>query len=104
MSNENEDLISSLYPPPPPYHKFFTQENKRKLSEWEIEQKQQRGDETAIPPGELRFLVPPKQPDGTQYRGYGNIWLFEDKLPSLKDSQWEQLYVDDDENINYLFY
>ncbi|KAK6868754.1 Mediator of RNA polymerase II transcription subunit 7, partial [Candida tropicalis] len=57
------------------------------------------GDETAIPPGELRFLVPPKQPDGTQYRGYGNIWLFEDKLPSLKDSQWEQLYVDDDENI-----
>lgn len=99
MSNENEDLISSLYPPPPPYHKFFTQENKRKLSEWEIEQKQQRGDETAIPPGELRFLVPPKQPDGTQYRGYGNIWLFEDKLPSLKDSQWEQLYVDDDENI-----
>lgn len=99
MSNENEDLISSLYPPPPPYYNFFTQENKRKLSEWEIEQKQQPGDETAIPPGELRFLVPPKQPDGTQYRGYGNIWLFEDKLPSLKDSQWEQLYVDDDENI-----
>ncbi|RCK57744.1 Mediator of RNA polymerase II transcription subunit 7 [Candida viswanathii] len=107
MSNENEDLISSLYPPPPPYYKFFTQENIQKLSEWELTQKQspppppQEQEElsTVVPPGELRFLVPPKQPSGTQYRGYGNIWHFEDKLPSLKESQWTQLYVDDDESI-----
>lgn len=52
-----------------------------------------------LPPGELKFLVPPKTPTGTNYRGYGNIWSFEDKLPNLKESNWEQLYQDDDESI-----
>ncbi|KAI5953476.1 MED7 [Candida jiufengensis] len=79
-----EDLISSLYPPPPPYIKFFTNENLEKLKH-------------QPPEGDLKFLVPPKQPQGSQYRGYGNIWSFEDKLPNLKDTQWKQLY--NDENL-----
>ncbi|ABN68608.2 predicted protein [Scheffersomyces stipitis CBS 6054] len=119
MSTANGDLISSLYPPPPVYVKFFTTENLNKLQEWqrqqndeEIETKQEEADDKdekdnekqnetqdTVPPGELRFLVPPQPPSGTHYRGYGNIWSFEDKLPSLKSANWEQLYKDDDESI-----
>lgn len=94
--SENEDLISSLYPPPPPYFKFFTEENRAKLEAW---QKDHDGKEQLVPepPGELKFLVPPKQPEGTHYRGYGSLWSFEDKLPSLEDLGWKKLYesVDD---------
>lgn len=93
----NEDLISSLYPPPPPYVKFFTSENLNELALWN--QKKIDNSDQELPPGELKFLVPPKPPSGTHYRGYGNIWSFEDKLPSLKDANWEQLYQDDDESI-----
>ncbi|CAK9437976.1 uncharacterized protein LODBEIA_P23540 [Lodderomyces beijingensis] len=102
MSNE-DDLISSLYPPPPPFVKFFTEENLAKLQEWKDQQSQQQQEEdpddkkdgSSVPPKELQFLVPPAKPAGTQYRGYGNIWSFEDKLPNLKDTQWTQLYQDD---------
>lgn len=89
----SEDLISALYPPPPPYVKFFTGENLEKLESFE-------GDfnENNIT-GELKFLVPPKPPAGNHYRGYGNIWSFEDKLPSLKNSNWDQLYKIDDDKI-----
>lgn len=109
---ENEDLISSLYPPPPPYYKFFTQENKDKLEEWKKAQEdsateghqdspqkdpQENQQKDTEPPGELRFLVPPTQPEGSHYRGYGSLWSFEDKLPSLEDLGWKRLYesVDD---------
>ncbi|KAK6461701.1 mediator of RNA polymerase II transcription subunit 7 [Scheffersomyces coipomensis] len=111
-----EELISSLYPPPPPYVKFFTDENLNKLEDWKVnkaqqqqqqqqrelqdgESKEEEEEEDIVPPGELRFLVPPKAPEGSHYRGYGNIWSFEDKLPSLKSANWEQLYPDDDESI-----
>lgn len=92
--SENEDLISSLYPPPPPYFKFFTEDNKQKLESWK---KDNPDTSDAEPPGELKFLVPPKQPEGTHYRGYGSLWSFEDKLPSLEDLGWKKLYesVDD---------
>ncbi|KAL6450622.1 MED7 Mediator of RNA polymerase II transcription subunit 7 [Candida maltosa Xu316] len=96
MSNTSEDLISSLYPPPPPYYKFFTEENIQKLATWQSEKPTTT---TTTNTEDAEEQVPPDPPPGTQYRGYGNIWLFEDKLPSLKDSQWKQLYVDDDENI-----
>ncbi|EDK43881.1 hypothetical protein LELG_02060 [Lodderomyces elongisporus NRRL YB-4239] len=104
MSND-EDLISSLYPPPPPFVKFFTPENLTKLQAWKDQQEQEKqpepqeslasqGEEndSALPPGELQFLIPPSKPSGSQYRGYGNIWSFEDAFPSLKDTQWPQLY------------
>ncbi|CAI5758361.1 unnamed protein product [Candida verbasci] len=88
MSNENEDLISSLYPPPPPFYEFFTPENVEL-----IENLKNKEEEEEIK-GELKFLVPPKQPAGEQYRGYGNVWSFIDKLPDLKETQWKQLYPD----------
>ncbi|EGW31328.1 uncharacterized protein SPAPADRAFT_140580 [Spathaspora passalidarum NRRL Y-27907] len=101
MSNTNEDLISSLYPPPPPYVKFFTNENLAKLAQWEQQRKSEPSENTVeVPPGELRFLVPPAPPSGSHYRGYGNIWSFEDKLPSLKSTNWRQLYpAENDESI-----
>jgi mediator of RNA polymerase II transcription subunit 7 len=122
-----EDLISSLYPPPPPYVKFFTNENLNRLEQWKAQNNPHEsstvepskngtntgeGDDddigstskdedsnSLVPPGELRFLVPPSPPQGTHYRGYGSVWSFEDKLPSLKESNWQQLYSDDDESI-----
>lgn len=101
--SENEDLISSLYPPPPPYFKFFTEENRAKLEAWQKDHDEKSSNDTELaqllaePPGELKFLVPPKQPEGTHYRGYGSLWSFEDKLPSLEDLGWKKLYesVDD---------
>ncbi|OVF09805.1 putative mediator of RNA polymerase II transcription subunit [Clavispora lusitaniae] len=90
-----DELISSLYPPPPPYYKFFTEENVEKFQKW----CETHNVEEELPPGELRFQVPPKVPSGEQYRGYGSLWALENKLPSLKASGWRQLYNDDDETI-----
>ncbi|CCG22121.1 RNA polymerase II mediator complex subunit [Candida orthopsilosis Co 90-125] len=100
MSTSNsEDLISSLYPPPPPFVKFFTGENLAKLEEIRktttaIESEEGDVDSGEHIKGELKLLVPPEVPSGSQYRGYGNIWSFKDKLPNLKDTQWKQLYND----------
>lgn len=90
-----DELISSLYPPPPPYYKFFTKENVDRFREWS----ENNIDDDELPPGELRFQVPPKVPLGEQYRGYGSLWALENKLPSLKTLGWRQLYSDDDETI-----
>lgn len=90
-----DELISSLYPPPPPYYKFFTEENVDKFKKW----CETHNVEEELPPGELRFQVPPKVPLGEQYRGYGSLWALENKLPSLKALGWRQLYNDDDETI-----
>lgn len=90
-----DELISSLYPPPPPYYKFFTEENVEKFQKW----CETHNVEEELPPGELRFQVPPKVPLGEQYRGYGSLWALENKLPSLKALGWRQLYNDDDETI-----
>lgn len=87
-----DDLISSLYPPPPPYYKYFTDEKVAKFEEW----KKTDGEN---PQGELKLQVPPEIPTGDQYRNYGSIWALENKLPSLKDSGWRQLYNDHDETI-----
>lgn len=102
ITRMSEDLISSLYPPPPPYFKFFTQENLNKVDSWKKEQDQEESspeDPRKVPEGELQFLIPPEQPSGTHYRGYGNLWSFEDKLPSLKEAGWTQLYKEEDELI-----
>ncbi|ODV77038.1 MED7-domain-containing protein, partial [Suhomyces tanzawaensis NRRL Y-17324] len=112
MSGVDGDLISSLYPPPPVYYKYFTPENIEKFQEWKTKQDEETlttqdqqpeeadtTKEPPLPPGELKLQVPPKAPEGTHYRGYGNVWAFEDKLPSLKSANWEQLYKDDDESI-----
>lgn len=88
-----EDLISSLYPPPPKFYEYFTAENLEKLRLLESE-----GRDSSLE-GELKLLVPPSPPLGMHYRGYGNIWSFEDRLPTLKTAQWQQLYEDDDEHI-----
>lgn len=110
MTSTNEDIISSLYPPPPPYFKYFTEENLNNLEIWKnkaqdemqidkTDLEQVKEDQDIKAPGQLKFLVPPKQPDGDHYRGFGNLWSFEDKLPGLKELGWTQLYKDDDELI-----
>lgn len=92
MSQPAEDLISSVYPPPPLFYKYFTEENLSK-----VESKKQAGEPIE---GELKLLEPPEAPSGTHYRGYGNIWSFEDKLPKLSEMGLQQLYKDDDNNEN----
>lgn len=94
LQNENfdmsEDLISSLYPPPPVFYKYFTEENLKKYE-------QAKDSDTPIE-GELKLFSPPEKPSGTHYRGYGNIWSFEDKLPKLSEMGHTQLYQDNEEN------
>lgn len=82
-----------MYPPPPPYYKYFTELNLSDFKLW----KESHPD--TPPAGELRLLVPPEIPTSDQYRGYGSVWLLENKLPSLKDLGWRQLYSDEDETI-----
>lgn len=92
MSQPAEDLISSVYPPPPLFYKYFTEENLSLLKD-----KKQAGEPVE---GELKLLEPPEVPEGTHYRGYGNIWSFEDKLPKLSEMGLQQLYKDDESNEN----
>lgn len=87
----SEDLISSLYTPPPLFYKYFTPENVQKLEQIE--------DPSSVE-GELKLLIPPPRPPGTHYRGYGNIWSFEDKLPKLSDMGYRQLYEETNDNTN----
>lgn len=92
----SEDLISSLYPPPPPYYKYFTQAHRDQYAEWAASSENSAGN---APPGELKFQIRPELPLGDQYRGYGSVWSLENKLPSLKELGWEQLYNEEDEKI-----
>lgn len=110
--SDGDDLISSLYPPPPPYYKYFTEENAEKLATWKANKLSQQSDaksedaEQVLPEsdsqvtGELKFLIPPKPPQGSHYRNYGNVWSFEDKLPSLKEMGLTQLYPEEDSTIS----
>lgn len=91
-----EDLISSLYPPPPPFYNYFTTENIERYEEL----KGAKDDQDIEPEGELKFLKPPTPPSGEHYKGYGNLWSFEDKLPKLSDIGWEQLYKEDDDELD----
>lgn len=111
----NED-IAALYPPPPPYYEFFTKENIEKANQWikeneEALAKMQNSNKQEISeekgseeekqtneleiPNDIRFLIPPKRPEGPSYRLFGDMWLFKDQMPTLKEMNVEQLYEDE---------
>lgn len=87
---DNPD-IASLYPPPPPYYRFFTKENVSKYIQLKADGET---DESISEMVNLKFLVPPKQPDKEQYRSFGELWWFKDKNVGLKESGIEQIYGD----------
>ncbi|VEU20260.1 DEKNAAC101088 [Brettanomyces naardenensis] len=90
MTEENKDgLVSSLYPPPPPYIRFFTNKNVKKVKDLRSEGKT---DEEISNIKDLRFLIPPKQPHRITYRSFGDVWPFEDRFITLKESGVAQLY------------
>lgn len=94
MSELLTDSVSSLYPPPPPYVKFFTNENVARYNQLKREGK------TAAEISQLtdlRFLVPPVQPDRPTYRSFGDVWNFEDRMVSLQESGVQKIYDDEDE-------
>lgn len=121
---ESDGTIADLYPPPPPYYEFFTEENVRRVNEWIKENETPKADQSTekepveeegkeesecddngntdskkegvrkLPTDELQFLIPPEKPSGQTYRVFGNIWQFDDKMPSLKEVGIEQLYED----------
>lgn len=78
--------LSSVYPPPPHFYKHFTNDNVKKVDE--------------TPEGErdgleepLSYLVPPKAPEDTYYRMFGNIWdPKQSDLQSLEQAGIKQLY------------
>lgn len=85
---ENSE-ISALYPPPPPYYKFFTSENISRVNEL---RKNNDTDVAISKLTDLKFLIPPKQPEKEQYRSFGDLWWFQDKQVGLKESGIEQIY------------
>lgn len=71
-------------------------ENAIKGKESESDQdKLKKGELDKYPENELQFLLPPKKPEGQTYRLFGNIWQFEDRIPTLTEMGVEQLYSDD---------
>lgn len=84
-----EGIVSSLYPPPPPYVKFFTNENVQKVREL---RESGTTDEQISEMKDLLFQVPPVQPDRPTYRSFGDVWPFEDRFITLKESGMPQLY------------
>lgn len=115
MSAQDDELISSLYPPPPTFYQFFTRENLEAFEGWkadnkkseqsdlskENEKNKEDKEKESLPPGVLKFLVPPEPVKGSHYRGFGNFWPFEDELPNLTELGWKQLYPEEDESITY---
>jgi mediator of RNA polymerase II transcription subunit 7 len=93
---ENSD-ISALYPPPPPFYKFFTAENVTKFNEL---RKSGESDESISQIPDIKFLLPPNQPDKQQYRSFGDLWWFEDKQVGLKESGIVQIYGDSSHDGN----
>ncbi len=93
---DNSD-IAALYPPPPQYYKFFTAENVAKYNE--LKQDQEVSDDDISQIHDIKFLLPPKQPDKEQYRSFGELWWFQDKHVGLKESGIEQIYGETS-NIN----
>lgn len=89
MADSSE--ISALYPPPPPYYKLFTHTNVKKFNEL---RKEGLNDEQLEEIPDIKFLVRPKLPTKEQYRSFGDLWWFEDKQVSLKESGIEQIYGD----------
>lgn len=87
---ENSD-ISALYPPPPPFYKLFTPENVQKYNQ--LRKNGESADSLGNIP-DIKFLVPPKQPEKEQYRSFGDLWWFEDKQVGLKESGIVQIYGD----------
>ncbi|QPG73880.1 hypothetical protein FOA43_001195 [Brettanomyces nanus] len=89
MSDNQDAIVSSLYPPPPPYIRFFTNDNVKKVKQLLEEGK---SDEEISKIKNLKFLIPPQQPDKPTYRSFGDVWPFEDRFITLKESGVPQLY------------
>lgn len=81
-----DNNLSSTYPFPPSYFTYFTDENIKKLKEF---QEQNEGKEPSFP---LNILIPPTKPEGKAYRSFGNQWQFDNTIMSLKDVGIPQLY------------
>lgn len=89
-----DDTAAALYPPPPPFLRFFTDANVAKYRALLDDGK--TADEISHMK-DVRFLVPPKQPQGETYRSFGDLWWFQDKSVSLTESGITQLYEDDEQ-------
>ncbi len=97
MNNQNnEGVVSSLYPPPPPYVRFFTDKNIEKIQKLKKEGKTA---EEISKIKDLKFLIPPNKPNKPTYRSFGDVWPFEDRFITLKESGVTQLFKGD-ENEN----
>ncbi|KAH3680528.1 hypothetical protein WICMUC_000259 [Wickerhamomyces mucosus] len=83
MAENQEGVISSLYPPPPPYVKFFTNENLERFNKLQHEkQNTDKGDVTDEKDlyfndndKELKFLIPPLQPKSENYRSFEDMGI-----------------------------
>ncbi|CAH1761092.1 17187_t:CDS:2 [Entrophospora sp. SA101] len=98
MSTQN---ISSAFPEPPFYYKQYTNENLALLKQ--LKEQQQLGNEEKMDTEtevnhhnhqnfNLLELEPPKPITDSEYYMFGVRWTVEDKLLSLEEQNFEQLY------------
>lgn len=107
-----ENSLASTYPFPPSYFTYFTDENVKKVKEFEKQSGLKAGSNNSNNPGSsnnpgnptqneppfpLSVLIPPKKPDTKVYRSFGNQWQFNNAIMSLKDVGIPQLYDVDEQ-------
>ncbi|KAI9841896.1 MAG: Mediator of RNA polymerase II transcription subunit 7 [Thelocarpon superellum] len=85
MEQRDQPGNLAAFPAPPPFYKNFTRANRAQATALQAK------DGASIPP-ELRTLLPPAPPETGTYRCFGDPYHIDDVLPSLSDSNIEQLY------------
>lgn len=77
MAEEEQNIISAVFPAPPPFYKHFTEANLARVKELRTEvgsdddNLKQRLLEL---PAELRYLLPPEPPADGLYRSFGGSY------------------------------
>ncbi|OLL26200.1 Mediator of RNA polymerase II transcription subunit 7 [Neolecta irregularis DAH-3] len=80
--------LGSAFPRPPVHFRLFSDHNLNELA-----QASAKGSPIS---GNLEYLKPPLPPrDGGSYNVFGEFWPIPETLPSLKDMEIQQLYVED---------
>lgn len=75
--------LGSAFPHPPQHYEIFTETNVSAVKAVE------KNEEVPL---ELRFLIPPKVPEDSSYRSFGDTWLVGNELPTLEQAGIPRLY------------
>ncbi|KAH8649173.1 mediator complex, subunit Med7 [Xylariales sp. PMI_506] len=101
--DDNQNAVTSTFPPPPPFWKDFTPDNIARIADLKQEQAERQGisDSSSIRltglPQNLRNLQPPLEPESGSWRVFGSTYTLVDELPRLDGQGIRKLFPDPEE-------